>query len=211
MKRFVVLALIAAVVAALSLIPSQVAGASNPTALPGPTPVGPPPPGVNIHRVHPAKHHCYTTVDGVQTLRRAPCPSVASPNVPAPLTVGIGVTPFPINQAVPPLQPVPWMTSTVNPHVDFGFGWLIYAHWTHAEVGSITWIGLISGVSAVAGWACAGMSLLAPVCVFLFAVAGAFMLYLFQTAWNRGGGIVLEFTYGLAPWGYEYVGNNYRS
>jgi hypothetical protein len=117
--------------------------------------------------------------------------------------------------------------ATVTQHVTFNgdtafpvvadpqvsFGWVTYVHFFHSEVGSVVWIAAIAGAMATLGWACGLISVgwLVPICIAAAAALTAYLLGLFQTAWNRGGGIVLEFNYYGWPWaGYMYVGDNWR-
>jgi hypothetical protein len=96
-----------------------------------------------------------------------------------------------------------------DPHISFG--WVIYVHWYHAEVGNIYVQAWIAGLGVATAMACSGLSVgfLVPVCAFLIAAATAFILGLFLTAWNRGGGIVWKFAYVGTPLGYMYVGDNW--
>lgn len=91
------------------------------------------------------------------------------------------------------------------------FGWVIYVHFSHQEVGEVVWTAFFAGAGAALGAACAAISLtlLTAGCVFLAAAATTVMIGIFQTAFNRGGGLVLEFLYNGDPYGYEYVGNNW--
>lgn len=112
-------------------------------------------------------------------------------------------------------QHVGFTASTAFPVVadpSVSFGWVTYVHFYHSEVGSVVWIAAIAGASATIGWACSLISVgwLVPICVGVAAALAAYLLGLFQTAWNRGGGIVLKFNYYGNPWGgYMYVGDNW--
>ena len=90
------------------------------------------------------------------------------------------------------------------------FGWLIYVHFYHSEVGEVVWTAFFAGATAALQVACNVLP--TPVnamCIALVAVLGAVVITIFQTAYNRGGGVVLEFTYGGTPVGYMYVGDNW--
>jgi hypothetical protein len=91
------------------------------------------------------------------------------------------------------------------------FGWVIYVHWFHKEVGSILLQAFFAGVGAAGAAACTLISVgfLVPVCLFLFGFATAAVVAQFNTAYSRGGGIVWEFTWTGSPYGYEYVGDNW--
>jgi hypothetical protein len=209
MKRLVVGSLVAVIVATTVAV-----------VLPGRAGADTPPQPTSHFRVK-AKHHCYQFDNASGLRRKRGCETTlasngavfAAPTTPAAMS---GVTPFPpeIMDAVGP----PWDNGqggnplpAVQPHVDFGYGWLIYVHFTHHDVSAPAWYATIGAFAAAGLLACSPLGALAAVCSFLFALAGVFMGYLFQTAWNRGGGLVLEFTYWGQPWGFEYVGNNYTS
>jgi hypothetical protein len=163
--------------------------------------------GAGAVRPVKVKKLCRVVSNETGLARRSACPTSAT-NAPAPTVLPPGTTPFP---SVPSTG-APWSTGpATSPTHDFniGFGWLVYAHWTHKDVASVGWIAAVGGAGAAGQWACAGLGPWAPPCIFLFAAAAIFMVYLFDTAYNRGGGLVIEFTYWLEPWGYEYVGNNY--
>jgi hypothetical protein len=112
-------------------------------------------------------------------------------------------------------QNVAFNRSTAFPVVSdptVSFGWVVYVHFYHSEVGSVVWIAFFAGASASLGWACSLISVgwLVPLCIAVETAMATYLLGLFQTAFNRGGGIVLEFNYFGWPWaGYMYVGDNW--
>jgi len=69
----------------------------------------------------------------------------------------------------------------------------------------------IAGAGAAASLVCTAISIgyLVPVCMFLFGAATDYILSIFSTAYNRGGGLVWEFAYTGSPVGYMYVGDNW--
>ncbi len=91
------------------------------------------------------------------------------------------------------------------------FGWVIYVHWSHTEVQNILIQAFFVGIGASAALACDFISvgLLIPVCTFLFAASTYAVISQFNTAYNRGGGLVWEFAYSGSPVGYIYVGDNW--
>jgi hypothetical protein len=91
------------------------------------------------------------------------------------------------------------------------FGWVIYVHWFHKEVGSILLQAFFAGIGAAAAAACTLISVgfLVPVCLFLFGFATAAVVAQFNTAYSRGGGIVWEFLWTGSPYGTMYVGDNW--
>jgi len=91
------------------------------------------------------------------------------------------------------------------------FGWVIYVHFYHHEVGNALLHAFIAGAGAAASLVCTAISIgyLVPVCMFLFGAATDYILSIFSTAYNRGGGLVWEFAYTGSPVGYMYVGDNW--
>ena len=113
-----------------------------------------------------------------------------------------------VTQTVDTSQVTSWPV-VADPTVSFG--WLIYVHWFHKEVGSTLLQAFLAGVGAAAASACSLITegLLIPPCLFLFGFLTALVIGQFQTAYNRGGGIVWEFTPLGNPYGFEYVGDNW--
>ena len=91
------------------------------------------------------------------------------------------------------------------------FGWVIYVHWSHKEVQNILIQAFFAGIGTAAALACDFISvgLLIPVCTFLFAASTYAVISQFNTAYNRGGGLVWEFAYNGSPVGFMYVGNDW--
>ena len=112
------------------------------------------------------------------------------------------------------VQTVDFTSSTAFPVVvdpSVSYGWLIYVHYTHSEVGSALWQGAIWGSAGFATAACSTLSVgwLTVSCAALFEGSAGYFSSLFSTAYSRGGGIVLEYSYGGWYVGCEYVGNNW--
>lgn len=83
-------------------------------------------------------------------------------------------------------------------------------HFYHNEVGEVVWTAAFAGAGAALGIACAALP--TPVNVMCGATVAALtgtVIGIFQAAFNRGGGGVLEFTYGGVPFRYMYVGDNW--
>ena len=91
------------------------------------------------------------------------------------------------------------------------FGWVVYIHFFHAEVGAIVWTGFFTGLVTALGIACTKVPVpwVAAACAVFVAVAFAMLFASFQTAFARGGGEVLMFQYSGSYAGYMYVGNNW--
>lgn len=95
--------------------------------------------------------------------------------------------------------------------VSVSFGWVIYVHFYHKDVGGVLLTALVEGAAAAASFGCSALSLgwLTAACVALIAIFAAVVIGWFQTAYARGGGIVLEWTYAGGFYGYSYVGDNW--
>ena len=91
------------------------------------------------------------------------------------------------------------------------FGWVIYLHWSHSEVGNVLLNAFFAGVGAASAVACTAGSLgvLTAPCMALFGFVFGAVIAMFNMAYSRGGGLVWEFTYALGYCGYMYVGNNW--
>ena len=89
-------------------------------------------------------------------------------------------------------------------------GWVVYVFFSKGDLQAWLFTALVDGAGAAAGAACAFASEVPPVaiaCAGLVAFVWSYFHSLFQTAVNRNGGIVLEFTYSGTWWGYLYAGS----
>jgi hypothetical protein len=95
------------------------------------------------------------------------------------------------------------------------FGWVIYVHFSEGECGGIALVNAVygsSGAGIVADWVALVLGAWDPIAG---AVAAVVLLlwdmfaWLSTTAFHRGGGLVLEFSYDLQLAGAMYVGNNW--
>ncbi len=111
-------------------------------------------------------------------------------------------------------QTVSYTSTTAFPVVadpTVSFGWLVYVHWYHSEVAEISWLGYFTGAATIMGWACTKIPIpwVDLACAVYVAVFFAYAFNWMQTAYQRGGGLVIEFVYGGSYWGHMYVGDNW--
>jgi hypothetical protein len=102
-------------------------------------------------------------------------------------------------------------TSGIHPNLGVSFGYEIYVHFTHQDLSNTLVTAFVAGFAAAAGVACSAASLgwLTYPCAAVVAFVGALFLNWCSTAYNRGGGLLLDFTYLGSFTGYSYVGNNW--
>lgn len=91
---------------------------------------------------------------------------------------------------------------------DVTFGWVIYVYFSHSELYWEQVLHLVDGVGAGISWLC-GLAtwVLGIVCGLVFLWLATYFDGIIQTAYNRGGGVVFEWTYWLSYYGYMYAGS----
>lgn len=101
--------------------------------------------------------------------------------------------------------------KSVRPEVGVSFGWYIYVHFTHADVEGVMLDTLGNGSFAAVAWACSRIPdpYIAGACAVLAAIYYGFIQYWFSQAAQRGGGLLLDFTYIGSFYTWTYVSNSW--
>ncbi len=84
--------------------------------------------------------------------------------------------------------------------VSVSFGWMVYVHLYHSDLGAWLWYVAGQGVGAAIATICPTFGPWVVVCAFVFAAATAYFVWYFQAIYNEGLGAVMEFNYDAAIW-----------